>query len=122
MHETAGIKGEIIKAKTTTLMPFYGCLSIDEGIHSCQIKTKTPFDSSAHFLCIGIIKDTEENLKKDYNWDKHVEGNGCCLASVGRFYRGGASFGNDFMDEFIQIGIGAMVTMTLDMNKHTLSY
>ena len=53
------------------------------------------------FIAIGIIKDTKENLTKDYDTaSQYVKGKGCCLASSGEFIRGSTMYGKEYMDKF----------------------
>ena len=109
----------------TTIRPnawklVYGCLGIDKGLHTWQIK----IISDIRFLAIGVIEDNE-NVLTAYNHNhRFVIKHGCCLeVKSGMFYhRTISSLNAKSYSISSKASQGDIFTMTLDMDNHTLSY
>ena len=116
------IDGQIMKSAAKRGQPqsIYGCLGVDKGSHTWQIKLR----SNASWFTIGIIQDKHEILTKFKNSYDYVVNNGCCLLCTGRFYKGGTDIASAFKYCTFPKGTveGMVITMTLDMDNHTLSY
>ena len=112
------IDGQIIKSNEDySFASIYGCLGVSKGSYEWQIKLL----SDISWFCIGIIEDNEEIMTKYVHGCEWVVDNGCCINEMGHFYFGATTPKIDkYMDSLKKAG--AVVTMTLDMNKHTLSY
>ena len=111
------IDGQMVHSTEGGMRSLYGCQSISKGTHSWQIK----FITKVEWICIGIIEDKPEILQKYRYHDisYYVSDYGCYVYNVGNFWaKKGINF--TYCDQFG--AKGTVITMTLDMDQHTLSY
>ena len=120
-HVEIDESGATVKSIKAGVVSIYGCRTVDKGVYSWQIKLMMNVAATSRWFCMGVIQDKHGILERFKQSYMYVEHHGCCLHNDGRFYRGSASFGKDYMDRF-KVEEEIIILMTLDMDNHTLSY
>ena len=96
---------------------FYGCYSVEEGVYEWIIR----FNTEMSWICIGIIEDDQELLKKHAKEGNRYKdtGRGWFLREDGVFCCNQAEY-NTLCESFQ--AKGSIVSTRVDMNAHELSY
>ena len=107
-----------LEATELGLLTVFGTHSIGKGIFEWKIK----FKSNIKWICIGVIVDDDKALeenKKNNNYGFHQD-MGCFLLNLnGLMYYSGTRYAK-YAKSFTMKD--TVVTMTLNMDKHTISY
>ena len=117
-HQDIEINGQVATRKYNTDFlekSLYGWHVVDKGSYRWQIKFKTHIN----WICIGIIRDDDEILKEYESSNQFYMHDGCFLVNEkGNFWHKGSS--KKYCSRFDTKH--TVITMTLNMDKHTLSY
>ena len=119
-HPEAIINGQCIKARADGHCTFYGCHVTESESYEWRLKCKQDIPT----LVIGLIEDEDEILKcNQESYSFKMEGNGCCLSATGSFF-----YSSDWqkdIDHYCERDFataGTIITLTLDMDKKSVSY
>ena len=111
------INGQMMKAPDTfEWTSVYGRHSIDKGSYTWEVTIK----ASCQWFSFGLIEDKPDILEEFIESINYVDAHGCVLHDNGKFYRGSTSPLKDYSAAFEDAD--AKITMTLDMDNHTLRY
>ena len=113
--ENITIDGQKAQCKKQALTSAYGCQSVNKGSYSWKIK----FNTQVTWICIGVKHDDSAILHEFENRNSYDDyGYGCLLYTNGGFWSEGSDY--HYCDGFRDKD--TMITMTLNMDKHTICY